>query len=237
MMTLARSVMTCKVVLWRPRAHIIWQKLLSGRDTQSMKKEPLRLPSLILIRMARPVKLEDCKGPVIVNVGCGKRARANMINLDVVVTEGYTAPDYLIKDGSETGLPDACADEVMSIHNFEHYYRWQVDAVLVEWKRILKPGGQLTLELPDLIKACKNVLSGYSHSGKDPDQFSMWSLYGDPRGEDVYMAHHWSWSPATLRALLEKHGFVDIREAETLWHPGGRAHRDMRLESRKPAHA
>lgn len=181
------------------------------------------------------MKLEDATGRVILNVGCGKRARSNMVNLDVVATPGYTEPDYIIKDGSDTGLPDACADEVMSIHQIEHMYQWTVDAAITEWKRLLKPGGQLTIECPDIIKCCKNMLSGYTHSGKDPAQFSYWGCWGDPRDKDPFMNHKWGWEPRTLRALLTRHGFVDIVDQETQYHPGGRAHRDCRIEARKPA--
>lgn len=181
------------------------------------------------------MKLDEAQssGRVILNVGCGKRFRSNMVNLDVVETPGYVAPDYLIKDGSDTGLPGNCADELMSIHNFEHYYRWQVDAVMIEWKRLLKPDGLLILELPDLVKCCKNVLTGYTRAEKDPEQFSMWGLFGDPRPHDPFMCHRWGWSPQTLRAFLEKHKFHSIIDAETQWHPGGREHRDMRIEARK----
>lgn len=179
------------------------------------------------------MKLEECRGPVIINVGCGKRYRDNMVNIDVVALEGRRAPDYLA-DALKIPLPDDCADEVMSIHNLEHLHFWEAGDAIDEWKRLLKPGGQLTLEMPDIIKCCKNMLSGYSHSGKDPVQFSYWGAFGDPTTKDPFMMHKWGWEPRTLRALLEKHGMVDIREAETLWHPGGRAHRDFRMESRKP---
>jgi ubiquinone/menaquinone biosynthesis C-methylase UbiE len=169
---------------------------------------------------------------IILNVCCGKRYRDNMINIDVVAQNGYRVPDILA-DARKIPLPDGHADEVMSIHGFEHFYRWEVDTLITEWKRLLKPGGLLVLELPDLIKCAKNVLSGYSHSGKDPEQFSMWGLYGDPRTEDPYMCHRWAWSPATLAAFLRSHGFKDIVEKQTEWHPGGREHRDMRIEARK----
>lgn len=180
------------------------------------------------------MKLEEATGPVIINVGCGKRARANMVNLDVVATPGYTEPDYYIKGGDDTGLPSECADEVMAIHNFEHYFRWEVDAVLVEWRRLLKPGGQLTLEMPDIIKCCKNMLTGYTHSGKNPDQFSYWGVYGDPTTMDHFMVHKWGWEPRTLTALLKQHGFTGMKEEPTKWHPGGREHRDFRMIARKP---
>lgn len=180
------------------------------------------------------MKLEDAKSPVILNVGCGKRYRENMVNIDIVALPGQREPDVLA-NCLQIPLPDACADEVMSIHNLEHLHRWEADVAIVEWKRLLKPGGQLTLELPDVIKCAKNLLKGYTHSGKDPAQFSYWGLYGDPTTQDPFMVHRWGWEPRTLRALLEKHGMVDIREEVTQWHPGGREHRDMRMVSRKPA--
>lgn len=180
------------------------------------------------------MKLEDCTvGPVIINVGCGRRYREHMVNVDIVALPGRKAPDVMA-DALNIPLPDNCADEVMSIHNLEHIDYWQAGAAIAEWKRLLKPGGQLTLEMPDIIKCCKNMLSGYTHSGKDPVQFSYWGIFGDPTTKDPFMMHKWGWHPGTLAALLQQHGMVEIREAAPQWHTGGRDHRDFRMESRKP---
>jgi hypothetical protein len=180
------------------------------------------------------MKLEQAPARVILNVCCGKRYRDNMVNIDVVALEDRKPPDYLAPM-NKIPLPDNCADELMCIHGWEHQHPWECEATLIEWTRLLKPGGQLTLEMPDVIKCAKNLLSGYTHSGKDPVQWSYWGLYGDPNTKDQYMMHKWGWEPRTLRALLTKHGLVNIREETTEWHPGGREHRDFRMVSNKPA--
>jgi hypothetical protein len=48
----------------------------------------------------------------------------------------------------------------MAIHLFEHFYRWECERVLAEWRRLLKPRGRLVLELPDLHKCCLNIVKG-----------------------------------------------------------------------------
>lgn len=165
------------------------------------------------------------------NICCGIRIREGWTNIDVVATNGHT-PD-IIADARKIPLPDGCADEIMCIHGFEHFYRWEVDDLINEWKRLLKSGGLLVLEMPDLIKCCENVISGYVQPGKHPEQFGMWGLYGDPQHGNPFMGHRWGWSPKTLRAFLKSHGFVSIADAETQWHPAGRVRRDMRMEARK----
>jgi SAM-dependent methyltransferase len=150
--------------------------------------------------------------------------------------EGYTGVDAvqrpaadIIARADNIPLPDSSVDEIMAIHLFEHFYRWECEGVLAEWRRLLKPGGRLVLELPDLIKCCKNIIDGRMVGGKHPDQLGHWGLYGDPRESDPYMAHRWGWSPKTLGALLKANGFTDIRQEPTQWHPAGREFRDMRV--------
>lgn len=153
--------------------------------------------------------------------------------------EGYTGVDAVARPAADIvanadaiPLPDASVDEIMAIHLFEHFYRWQCDDVLREWHRLLKVGGLLVLEMPDLMKTCRNVVEG-ARSGKHPDQLTMWSLYGDPRDKDQYMTHRWAWHPASLSALLAEHGFTGMQERPTQFHRAGRDFRDFRMEARK----
>jgi hypothetical protein len=162
---------------------------------------------------------------VKLNIGCGGRRIDGYTGVDAVQRP---AADIVARADS-IPLPDASVEEIMAIHLFEHFYRWECEGVLAEWRRLLIPGGRLVLEMPDLLKACKNVIDGKMVGGKDPDQLGMWGLYGDPRQSDPYMAHRWGWTLKTLTALLKANGFRDIQQETPQWHPAGREQRDMRL--------
>lgn len=178
------------------------------------------------------MEISEDGGAVKLNVGCGKRIMDGWTNCDIARDlEAPRAPEILC-DARSIPLPAACADVLMAIHVFEHFPRWDAEAVLAEWKRLLKPGGQLILELPNLVKCCENYLSGRARGGKDPDQLARWGIYGDPRTSNPYMCHPWGWAPDELIDLLQLAGFAEAQERPTEFHPAGRNHRDMRIEAR-----
>lgn len=164
------------------------------------------------------------------NVGAGGRR-----------LEGYTGVDAVERPGADIvaradaiPLPDGCAEEVMAIHLVEHVHPWQVPDLLREWYRLLAPGGLLVLEMPDLVKCCRNIVEGFTYAGKHPDQAGLFGLYGDPREEDPYMSHKWGHTFRSIKPTVAEAGFVDIVERPTKFHPVGRERRDFRLEARKP---
>lgn len=170
-----------------------------------------------------------------INVGCGRHVLDGWTNVDMEVSPKAARPPEILASAVAIPLPDSCADEVMAIHVLEHFYRWEVAAVLAEWRRLLKPGGQLTLELPDILKCARNLIK-LSAAGAGADQIdsqAMWGLYGDPGTRNPLMCHRWGWHPATLQAELQAAGFTDLVWPATKWHPAGRAHRDMRVEARR----
>jgi predicted SAM-dependent methyltransferase len=174
---------------------------------------------------------------VKINAGCGQRILNGYKNVDVVPSRAGRQPD-IVADLRKIPLPDSCAEEVMAIHVVEHFHPWEVPDLLKEWRRLLKPEGLLVLELPNLIKCCRNIITLYEGGTvpmkvNHPDQYGMWGIFGDDSHKDPYMMHKYGWTPQTLSAELEKHGFGSIREMETVWHPVGRHYRDMRLEARK----
>ena len=80
----------------------------------------------------------------------------------------------------------------------------------------------------------ENILSGFTKDGKHPDQMGWWGLFGDPRQRDPYMSHKFGYTPESLKAMLERHGFINITEQATQFHRTGKYHRDMRIEATAP---
>lgn len=161
------------------------------------------------------------------NVGCGGKFVEGWIGVDVVPRPAarIVAPAHAIP------LPDGCAAAIMAIHVFEHFYRWECDTVLDEWHRLLKPGGKLIMEMPDLEKFCQNIVDG--RTGKHVDQLGLWGMYGDPTTKDPAMTHRWAWCFKSIKPLLEEHGFRDCVEEETQFHHAGRKYRDFRIVCRR----
>jgi predicted SAM-dependent methyltransferase len=160
------------------------------------------------------------------NLGAGKMVLDGFVNIDIQQNPKAKRPLDILADVRSVPLEGGCADEVHAYHVIEHFHRWETDAVVAEWKRLLKGGGLLVLELPNLEAACRNLLAGMT------DQMSYWGLYGDPSHKDPYMCHPWGFTPKSIRELLEDGGFKDVRILPPQTH-GRRANRDMRVEARK----
>lgn len=161
------------------------------------------------------------------NIGCGNKKIAGYTGVDAVAR----AAAEVVAPAWQIPLADGSVEEILAVHVWEHFYRWECDKVIAEWRRLLQPGGRLVLELPDLWKCCRNVVDRIE--GKRPDQLSMWGLYGDPREEDPFMTHRWGWTSDTLREFLSANGFDRARETRPQFHSVGADIRDMRLEARK----
>jgi SAM-dependent methyltransferase len=169
--------------------------------------------------------MDSAGDSVLINVGCGDKRIHGYTGIDIVPR---SAAD-IIAPADAIPLPDACADEVLVVHLVEHVYAWQVPDLLGEWARLLKPGGRLVLEMPDVKKCARNLLAGTV--GKHADQLHMWGIFGDDRTRDPYMMHRSGWWFARLAPLVKHAGFTAIRELDTQFHSTGRGIRDFRLEA------
>ena len=159
------------------------------------------------------------------DIGCGHRAR-----------KGYDGADIrdhgqrYVCDIRSLPIPDDTYEEVMAIHVIEHFPSWQAPDAMREWVRVLKPGGKLVIECPDLLKACALTLLGATGCDSIPKALTLGAFWGDQSGRDEYMIHKWGYSPGTLRALMEEVGLFDIAQEPIQFH---QPLRDMRLVGTK----
>lgn len=166
--------------------------------------------------MAEPVKL---------NIGCGSRVLDGWINIDLVsreTTKKVKKEPDVISDIRKIPLEDDYADEAMAIHVLEHFHPWEVTPLMKEWIRLLKPGGKLVIEVPDIEKVAAYIVSGI----RKPS-YTTWPLYGDPSYMDPLMCHKWGYTVDSLKELMKSVGLVNVAREAAQYH--FKEERDMRM--------
>lgn len=86
------------------------------------------------------------KEDVKLHLGCGDKKFPGYINIDIVPTEGS---DVLMDVTDLSVIPSDSISEIFMRHIFEHLYNDEQDKALREYYRVLKKGGNLTIEVPD----------------------------------------------------------------------------------------
>jgi ubiquinone/menaquinone biosynthesis C-methylase UbiE len=166
------------------------------------------------------------------NLGCGDKILPGYINVDVASERAGKKPD-VISDIRKLTFNDNYADEILSVHVIEHFWRWEVFDILKEWIRVLKPGGRLILECPNLQSACEEFLkSPEVKSGPGQEsQKTMWVFYGDPKWQDPLMVHRWGYTPHSLSSLMSEVGLINVKQEAAQYKL--KEPRDMRIVGEK----
>lgn len=152
------------------------------------------------------------------NLGSGKHPWPNAINVD------YDERADIVGPIDSLPFEDESVNEIYAIHLFEHLNRTELDKPLNEWKRVLKKGGKLILEMPCLTRIAEMVLEGES----DPKK-TLFGIFGDVREKSPYMRHQWCYTEKEIKLILEEFGF-SVEISEPVFHY---VNRDMRATATK----
>ena len=148
------------------------------------------------------------KGKKILDLGSGGVDHGELKkegNVTTVDLRDDTNPDYRC-DVRNLPFDNGVFDLVSSSHVLEHFGRDEVDSVLDEWLRVLKPGGELRTIVPSIEWAAKKIVDGeVSWDVKNV-------LYGL---EDYDLNFHKNgFTLATLTELLESKGLKILSRTE-----------------------
>ena len=146
--------------------------------------------------------------------------------LNVDLTDGDIQCDL-----RQLSIPDNYAERIAAIHVVEHFYQWEIQPLLAEWKRALKPGGKIILELPCMDKVLNYICFCMQNKIPIPSAFSWHVFWGNPKYQSELMNHKWGYTKAMIEAELHQAGFAKIELKTPNYHF---PMRDMRVEAIKP---
>ena len=141
--------------------------------------------------------------------------------------EGYEPRDA--KRG-DTLMPlpdtDASVDEIRASHVLEHFPFGATQKILVEWMRILKPGGVMKIAVPDFAIIARAYLDGQ----KFPVQGVV--MGGQIDNHDF---HHALFDEENLREVMHKVGLRGIRRWKSEIADAAASNISLNLQGTKPS--
>ena len=131
------------------------------------------------------------------NVGTGGKDLVGWINLD------ETKPGDVLARVPPFPFRDECFDEILMSHVVEHMTLDDGRALIKECHRILKPGGVVTVIVPDGKIISLAYLAGQLNNEKLNDLY-VYSYCQESQ-------HRWFYDRRTLNQLVAEAGFVGLR--------------------------
>lgn len=137
--------------------------------------------------------------PFVVNLGAGENQIPGACNLDRRPLPGID----VVADAKQLPFADNSVDELIANGLLEHFPVSETEDLLDEWTRVLKPGGKIRIETPDLKELCRQF-----YKGKLSVDSLVSSLYGEEG--DSENSHKSGFDEDKLRSLLKSKGIQKI---------------------------
>lgn len=134
------------------------------------------------------------------HLGCGKRFIPGFVHIDAI---DFPHVDHVSTIDNLSFIQTDSIDLIYNCHVLEHFKRRDVNRVLREWLRVLKPGGILRTSVPDFSKLCE------IYQRQKQLDIVIGALLG--RQDYLYNIHYNVFDLASLTQSLEQVGFVNVR--------------------------
>jgi SAM-dependent methyltransferase len=171
---------------------------------------------------------------IVLNVGCGypghglhpsfQGSEWRELRLDI---DPAVSPDIISSIVDMRPVASSSVDAIWSSHNLEHLYRHEVPTALAEFMRVLRPGGELLVTLPDLQRVAELVagdrLEEQAYVSPSGPISALDMIYGHSASlaeGNEYSAHKTGFTARSLMQALSDAGFAGVtvrRDGLALW--------------------
>lgn len=132
-------------------------------------------------------------------------SKATVLRYDI---DPNTRPDVRC-DVRAIPEPDETFDVVSTRHTLEHFMWQEAPDLIREWSRILKVGGTLRINVPNLAHAAREIVRADEDADYSPGLYPLWQVYGRQTGR-FGEVHRNGFTRHALRRLLEHCGLTDV---------------------------
>lgn len=110
-------------------------------------------------------------------------------------------------------IADNSVDKIITFHTIEHVGHRRIVPMLMEWRRILKPGGKIVIEMPNLSAIIKRLSEMTHNSGEIKGDFGDGSVFETLYGgqKDLGSFHISCLTPWQFMVLAKAAGFEDYK--------------------------
>lgn len=155
--------------------------------------------------MAETVKL---------NIGCGTDYREGYINIDGSKTlEKVDLVIDIANTSLLTEIAEGSVDFILANDIIEHNFHWEAVNIINDFNRLLKPGGQCEIRVPD----CEFIINN-PHLSIEQKLLSLYGGQDIPQGNDEmnisrqkypqYFCHKFGWTRESMTECLNSAGFA-----------------------------
>jgi glycosyltransferase involved in cell wall biosynthesis/predicted SAM-dependent methyltransferase len=165
-------------------------------------------------------KKKDGQGKKL-NLGCGGKKEPGYVNVDLfagpAVDEIFELDDIPYADGTIAGIH--------SEHALEHLGWARAEKALKEWHRVLQPGGEVILYMPDVELCFKSYLEApleapNFYTTRAWYKFTVYGIQTSQGGEpDDAQTHRCGFSKEEIAIVMERNGFI-VNSVENYGGPG-----------------
>lgn len=142
------------------------------------------------------------KYPDKLNLGCGFDIRKGYLNIDL---QPFHSPDLVADICNLKMLPSNYYKEIIAQDCLEHIPRPETQSVLLEWSRLLKPGGKLLLRVPNVLGLLR-LFSMDEYNCIEKHQELIQCLFGTQAYNGDF--HYTGFTELTIKYYLESAGLT-----------------------------